>query len=314
MVGGAGFIGSHFVSRLLDRGDRVLVVDNFCSGTLGHIQKHLDNPRFTLEKYDVTSTDKLSKSFSGVDTVIHLASNPDIAKAASEPRVDFLQGTVLSESVAEAARIAGVKQILYASGSGVYGDAGDTVLVEDSQIRPISTYGSSKFAGETLFSAYAFMFGIKAIAFRFANVVGPLQTHGVAYDFIRKLRKNPHKLTILGDGNQSKSYIDVSDVINAVLLAEVKNTESFNTFNISTNQQITVTEIANFCIEGLKLDPKQVKLSHTGGDRGWKADVPIVKLGSDKVRSLGWSPNYTSSEAMRKSINSMVQVEEGFWS
>jgi UDP-glucose 4-epimerase len=307
VVGGAGFIGSHFVSHLLEKGHRVRVVDNFCSGTLGHIEKHLSNPDFSLDQYDVTNTEKLSMSFRGVNTVIHLASNPDIAKAASEPRVDFLQGTVLSESVAEASRIAGVQQILYASGSGVYGDAGNELLVEDSQIRPISTYGASKFAGETLFSAYAFMFGVRAIAFRFANVVGPLQTHGVAYDFLKKLRANPNELTILGDGNQSKSYIDVSDVVSAVLLAEEKNSENFNAYNISTDQQISVNEIAQFCITALGNDQKGVTLSYTGGDRGWKADVPIVKLGSGKIRDLGWEPTYTSSQAILNSIKSMIE-------
>ena len=158
-----------------------------------------------------------------------------------------------------------------------------------------------------LFSAYSFMFGVKALAFRFANVVGPLQTHGVAYDFIRRLRTNPNELTILGDGNQSKSYIDVSDVVNAVLLAEDLNKDDFNAFNISTDQQITVNEIAILCIAALGIDHGRVALNYTGGDRGWKADVPVVKLGSEKIRDLGWLPTYSTSEAVRNSITSMVE-------
>jgi len=306
VVGGAGFIGSHFVSHLLQSDNKVVAIDNFCSGTMKHIDKHLSDPNFVLEKYDVTDTSRLSKSFIGVDTVIHLASNPDIARAATEPRVDFEQGTVLTESVAEAARLSGVKQILYASGSGVYGDAGDSLLNEDSPIRPISTYGASKFAGETLLAAYSFMFGVKALVFRFANVVGPMQTHGVAYDFLRKLSINSDSLTILGDGKQSKSYIHVSDVIDAVLSAEINCQDQFSAFNISTDQQISVTEIANMCINSMGLSSKAVSVHYLGGDRGWKGDVPIVKLRSEKIREMGWTPLYSSREAILKSIESMI--------
>ncbi len=307
IVGGAGFIGSHFATYLLDNGNNVLVIDNFCSGTMEHLEKHLGNPRFVLEKYDVSDTTRLSNSFTGIDTVIHLASNPDIARASTEPRIDFEQGTVLTESVAEAARLSGVEQILYASGSGVYGDAGNCILSEDSPIRPISTYGASKFAGETLLSAYSFMFGFRALVFRFANVVGPMQTHGVTYDFVRKLSANAEILPILGDGKQSKSYIHVSDVIQAVLNAESKCQERFSTFNVSTDQQISVTEIANMCVDALALDSGSVLFDYSGGDRGWKADVPVVRLSSEKIRALGWKPVFTSREAVLNSIESLVE-------
>lgn len=306
IVGGAGFIGSHFVQELLNRQvGLVRVVDNLCSGTLDHISEFQENSNFDFHQFDVENSELLVEAMKGINTVIHLASNPDIAKAAREPRIDFMQGTVLTESVAEAARISGVQTVLYASGSGVYGDAGDLLLTEESALKPISTYGASKLAGESLLASYAFMFGIKCLAFRFANVVGPKQTHGVGYDFIRRLKVDPTRLEILGDGLQSKSYIHVSDVVRAVLLADDAITEGFDVFNVSTKDQITVNEIALIAEKTLAIDPINVNHTFTGGDRGWKADVPVVKLSSDKIAKLGWKPLLTCHEAIAESLRAM---------
>jgi UDP-glucose 4-epimerase len=307
VVGGAGFIGYHFVHELLDRQyGLVRAVDNLCSGTLDHISEFSSNPNFEFIQIDVENFKLLSESMKDIDTVSHLASNPDIAKAAREPRIDFTNGTVLTESVVEAARISGVSTILYASGSGVYGDGGISVLTENSPLKPISTYGASKLAGESLLASYSFMFGIKSLAFRFANVVGPKQTHGVGYDFIRRLKADPTKLTIMGDGLQSKSYVHVSDVVRAVLHAEEVIKEGFDVFNISTPDQISVNEIARIAEEVLSIDPESVLHTYTGGDRGWKADIPIVKLSSRKISMLGWSPIYNSYQAIRASLESMA--------
>jgi UDP-glucose 4-epimerase len=307
ITGADGFIGSHFVGELLDRrSGLVRVVDNLCSGTLDHIVDFRAHPDFEFHQFDVENSNLLAESMLGINTVIHLASNPDIAKAAREPRIDFTQGTVLTESIVEAARISGVKTILYASGSGVYGDGGTSVLTEDSPLKPISTYGASKLAGESLLASYSFMFGIKCLAFRFANVVGPKQTHGVGYDFLRRLKSDSTQLEILGDGLQSKSYIHVSDVVRAVLHAEDATKDGFDVFNISTPDQISVNEIAKVAEEVLCIDPDSVVHKYTGGDRGWKADVPIVKLSSDKILKLGWQPALNSHEAILASLRSMV--------
>lgn len=309
IIGGAGFIGSHFTEFLLSEGHQVTVIDNFCSGTESHIRPFFEHVNFKLETLNVEETQVLIKAISGVDTIIHLASNPDIAAAALNPRIDFTQGTVLTESVAEAARISKIKTVLYASGSGVYGDAGNQILSETSPLDPISTYGASKLAGEALLASYSFMFGIRTLAFRFANVVGGMQTHGVGYDFLQKLTINGSELSILGDGTQSKSYVHISDIISGVLLAHKKNNKANDVFNISTDDSLTVNEIARAAINVCNLDINNVELKYSGGNRGWKADVPIVKLSADKIKNLGWRPKFSSKTAMERALQDMhIQI------
>jgi UDP-glucose 4-epimerase len=307
ITGGAGFIGSHFTAELLNKGHSILAIDNLCSGTNEHLKPFLSNKNFSFELMNVEDTEKLTHFLMKADTVIHLASNPDIAKSVSEPRIDFTQGTALTESVAEAARRANVKSILYASGSGVYGDAGDATLFENSELNPISTYGASKLAGEALLSSYSYMFGIKTLSFRFANVVGRMQTHGVGFDFLLKLKKDPSKLEILGDGNQSKSYVHVSDVVSGVLTAFSRSPKLNDVFNVSTSDDLSVTEIANLAISISGLDPKSIKFKYSGGDRGWKADVPVVRLNSNKLRNLGWEAKFTSRGAMQDALTKMSE-------
>lgn len=305
VIGGAGFIGSHFVESLLQSGKTVSVIDNFCSGSLALLGDSITNSNLTIFECDVENTTDLVSAIRGSRVVIHLASNPDIARAATEPRIDFMQGTVLTESVVEAARLSKVQKILYASGSGVYGDVGSKILTEQSPLNPISTYGASKLAGEALLASYAYMFGIQAVAFRFANVVGPRQTHGVGYDFLRRMYINSQELTILGNGLQDKSYVHVSDVVRAVLLFADSKSPTFDVFNISTRDSLNVNQIASIVFDVLGLDSTTVQINYTGGDRGWKADVPIVKLDPSKIEATGWAPNFTSYNAMYDAIASM---------
>jgi UDP-glucose 4-epimerase len=305
VIGGAGFIGSHFVESLLKTGKSVSVIDNFCSGSRGRLGQSVDNPNLKIFEFDVENTAELVKTLRNSRVVIHLASNPDIAKAAQEPRIDFTQGTVLTESVVEASRLSGIEKILYASGSGVYGDAGSEILTENSKLSPISTYGASKLAGEALLASYAYMFNIKATAFRFANVVGPRQTHGVGYDFVRRLNINSNELTILGNGLQEKSYVHVNDVVNAVLPFADIQSPAFDVYNISTRDSLSVNQIAYIAFKILGVKESETKITYTGGKRGWKADVPVVKLDPSKIESMGWVPTYTSFEAMHNAISSM---------
>jgi UDP-glucose 4-epimerase len=311
IVGGAGFIGSHFTDRLLGEPAvaGVTLYDNFTSGREWHYEHHLSDPRLKIVRGEVGDLETLTSAIAGHDVVIHLASNPDIARAATEPEIDFYQGTALTNNVVESMRRAGVPRLLYASGSGVYGDLGDLEAPEDyGPLIPASTYGASKLSGEVLIASYCYMFGLSARAFRFGNVVGARQTHGVGFDFVRRLTADPTRLRILGDGKQSKSYIHVSDVVSAVLHANVHETANFRPYNVATGDYITVNEIADLAVEilGLKTPPVY---EHTGGDRGWKGDVPVVRLNTDRIQSLGWKCQKTTREALKASILSLNEDE-----
>ena len=309
VIGGAGFIGSHFVDTLIETGHTVKVIDNLCSGSLSRITQHLQASNFEFVEINVEDTSRLIEAINGAEIVIHLASNPDIARAAIDPRIDFVQGTVLTESVAEASRITGVRQVLYASGSGVYGDMGNEVLSETSPLRPISTYGASKASGELLLESYSYMFEMQSIAFRFANVVGARQTHGVGYDFVNRLQRDKQNLHILGNGEQSKSYVHVSDIVKGVLLASDKVQSRFDTFNISTPDYITVNEISEIALEELNIDKNEIQITYSGGDRGWRADVPVVRINSEKISKIGWLHSYNSQEAIRVSIRELLATQ-----
>ena len=309
IVGGAGFIGSHFVDELLaaSAASRVTIYDNFSSGREWHYAHHLADARFRVVCGDVHDSELLEHSMRGHNVVIHLASNPDIAKAATDPDIDFREGTDLTRRVCEAMRRAGARMILYASGSGVYGDLGETEASEDyGPLAPVSTYGASKLAGEALISSYAHMFELTGRVFRFGNVVGPRQTHGVGFDFLRQLLKNPATLRILGDGKQSKSYIHIHDVVNAVLLAADRATGPISSFNVATGDYISVSEIAELAVECAGLSRGSIEFSYTGGSRGWKGDVPVVRLNTDRIRTLGWTCRRTSREALRDAMLAML--------
>jgi UDP-glucose 4-epimerase len=309
IVGGAGFIGSHFVDRLLEDPliEAVTVFDNFSAGRETHYAHHQDAARLTVVRADAGDADSLKEAVAGHDTVIHLAANPDIARAATEPAIDFDEGTVLAHNVVEAMRVTGCGRILYASGSGVYGDLGDAQVAEDhGPMLPISTYGASKLACEALISSYCHMFGLTARIFRFGNVVGPRQTHGVGYDFIAKLRSDPTRLDILGDGNQSKPYIHVDDVVSAVLFATEHWKGSLGIFNAATDDALTVREIADMVVECLGLESGGVDYVFSGGERGWSGDVPVVRLNCDRIRGLGWTCKNNSTEAMHRSLEAMI--------
>ena len=310
VVGGAGFIGAHFVDTFLAMDDvqNVRVYDNFSSGRRWHLEHHAGDVRLDVVQDDVRNLEALTSAFDGFDTIVHLASNPDIAAAANNPLIDFDQGTLLTQNVVEAMRRSECELVLYASGSGVYGDLGEREGTEDyGPLIPESTYGASKLAGEALIASYCHMYGMRGRAFRFANVVGPRQTHGVGYDFVRQLLANSSRLNVLGNGLQSKSYIHVSDVIAAVLTAARAPVDPFATFNVATLDYITVKEIADLAIETVVGDPSKTSVSFAGGDRGWRGDIPIVRLNSDRIRGLGWSNRYTTREALQLSLESLLQ-------
>jgi UDP-glucose 4-epimerase len=309
IAGGAGFIGSHFTDRLLcdKTTEAVTIYDNFSSGREWHYAHHEHDRRLRVIHGELKDLAALERCMEGHDTVIHLASNPDIARATVEPDIDFREGTFLTQQIVEAMRRSGTPCLLYASGSGVYGDLKDHEVHEDyGPLVPVSTYGASKLAGEALIASYCAMFDLRACAFRLGNVVGARQTHGVGFDFIRRLRAQPDRLRILGDGQQSKSYIHVDDVIDAVLLAHRATSQSFEVYNVATGDYITVTEIAELAIEIAGLAADQVQLEYTGGDRGWKGDVPVVRLNIDRIRALGWAAKHDTRQALRVSLDALA--------
>ncbi len=305
IAGGAGFIGSHLAREIAKSGDnRIIIYDNFTSGRMWHISDLLESRSVTVVEADIKDPGALTDAMKGADIVYHLASNPDIAKAMVQPDIDFWEGTYLTSNVLEAMRKNGVMRILYASGSGIYGDTGFLEVAEDyTPMLPISTYGASKLACESLICSYCHLCELKASVFRFANVVGPRQTHGVGYDFIRRLLRNPLELTILGDGTQSKSYIHVDDVISAMRLMERLQQEQYSYHNVATLDYMTVTEIADQAVEVMELSG--VAYGYSGGNRGWKGDVPIVRLSSEKIRNRGWKNVRTAREAIRDSLMSL---------
>ena len=305
VVGGAGFIGSHVVDRLLAQPlePEVVVYDSFASGREWHLAHHGESPRLRVVRGDVKDLDALGRAMRGSDVVVHLASNPDIARAATDPGIDFHEGTYLTHHVLEAMRTTRTPLLLYASGSGIYGDLGELEVGEDhGPLLPISTYGASKLAGEALICAYCHMFDLTARVFRFGNVVGPRQTHGVGFDFLRQLLARPDRLRILGDGTQSKSYVHVQDVIDAVLLAVGAPGDRFQAYNVATGDAITVREIAELAVECAGLAAGSVGFEFTGGSRGWRGDVPVVRLDTSRIRALGWRNRMGSREALRASL------------
>jgi UDP-glucose 4-epimerase len=308
IAGGAGFVGSHLVRKIFneDNDSKITIYDNFSSGKKWHLEEIINSGNLTIIEADIKDIEKLTESIKDHDIVYHFASNPDIAKAMTQPDIDFWEGTYLTNNVLEAMRRTGVKNLLYASGSGVYGDAKFIEADEDySPQLPISTYGASKLSCEVMICSYCYMFDMNAAAFRFANVVGPNQTHGVGYDFVKKLLQDNSKLEILGDGSQSKSYIYVSDVLDAMRLIEKNYLKGYSYFNVGTKDYITVKEIADIAIDILKLENVEYKFA--GGDRGWKGDVPVVRFNTDKIRSKGWSNKYNAAEAIRHSIQSIYE-------
>lgn len=306
--GGAGFIGSHLLHRLLldEKTRSVVVFDNFTSGQRSYLEFAARDARFRLVEGDLKKVEAVTAAMKGCDTVFHLAANPDIAKAVTQPDIDFWEGTYLTQNVLEAMRLTGAQRIFYTSGSGVYGENPEVAFKEDyGPCVPISTYGASKLACEGLIAAYCHMSSLQARAFRFANVVGPRQTHGVGYDFVRRLKADPTRLRILGDGSQLKSYIHVDDVLAAIATAAASLTSRYDVFNVATDDYITVSEIAGLAMQVCGLEPANVRLEFTGGDRGWKGDVPVVKFDCSKIKALGWSNRRSSREALRDAMEAM---------
>lgn len=306
VAGGAGFIGSHLCDALLSKNNTVIVADKLIMGSK-NIEHFSQNTRFKFYEMELANQDNVDKLFKDnkIDIVYHMAANSDISKSANDTSIDFNDTLLTTRVLLESMRKNNVKNIFFASTSAVYGEMPDIVLNEETGgLKPVSYYGGAKLASEALISSYVSMCDMNAVIFRFPNVIGPRLTHGVVYDFVKKLRNNPKELEILGNGTQCKPYIYVTDLVNAI----VKLTEQFepgvDVFNISVlSEGTSVTHIAEIVVDVLGLS--DVEFKYTGGDRGWKGDVPRFKYDISKVLATGWKPEYTSDEAIRKAAQSL---------
>lgn len=315
IAGGAGFIGSHLVDKLLEYGHDVIIADKLIFGdaNIKHILSDsslIHSKRFKFYKIELAEQKNIDELFqeNKIDVVYHLAANSDIQKGGKEPGIDFNDTLLTTKTILEGMRKANVKNLFFASTSAVYGEMLDVVLNETiGGIKPVSYYGGAKLASEALISSYVSMCGMNVIIFRFPNVIGPRLTHGVIYDFIKKLRNNPKELEILGDGTQCKPYIYVLDLVEAIVKLTSEWKPGEEVYNISVESEgSTVTHIAEVVAEVLGLI--DVKFKYTGGDRGWKGDVPRFKYDISKVLSTGWKPKHTSDEAVRQTVKDIVNA------
>ncbi len=300
VTGGAGFIGSHMVDKLVSDGDEVLVIDSLIAGKMKNIEKYIDNKKINFLKADLLA-DNWQDSCTGYDRVYHFAADPDVRQSAIDPAGQVRNTVLTTHQVLEMMKKHGVKEIMFTSTSTVYGEAKVIPTPESyTPMEPVSVYGASKLASEALISAYSHSFGFHAWVFRFANIIGQRSGHGVITDFIKKLRDNRNALEILGDGKQSKSYLDVSECIRAISFAMENSNETVNTFNIGSRDYITVTKIAEIVCEEMGL--LDTKFQYTGGDRGWTGDIPKMLLSVDKLMALGWKPETSSYESVRRAV------------
>jgi UDP-glucose 4-epimerase len=316
VTGGAGFIGSHLVDRLMQTGIFVRVVDNLSSGSLENVKAWIGNPRFEFIRGDLKELAVAHKSVEGVEVVFHLAANPEVRVGEVDPSVHFRENLLVTFNVLEAMRESkSAKVIVFFSSSTIYGEPEEFPTCEDyGPLLPISVYGASKLGCESLISSYCHMFGLRGVIFRLANIVGGRATHGVIVDFIQKLGRNPKELKILGDGNQSKSYLHVKDFVDAVFLAFrsfLNDGKVVEVYNVGSFDQVDVKRIAEIVSEEMGL--QDVKFKFTGGvdgGRGWRGDVKTMLLSADKLLSLGWRSKLNSEEAVRLSCRELLQSME----
>jgi len=308
VTGGAGFIGSHLVGKLISKGNNVVVLDNLSSGKMKNLEYLESNKDFSFIKGDLLKLEDIENALNDVSKVYHIAANPEVRLGETDTKTHFEQNIVASYNLLESMRKKDVKKIIFTSTSAVYGDAKVIPTPEDYPTMPISTYGASKLAVEGMLSSFCHTFGMQAVVFRFANVIGSRSDHGVLIDFIKKLKNNPRELEILGDGSQTKSYIYIDDCIEGMLFGEEKAKNDFEIFNLGSEDKITVKEIADLVSNGLGL--KDVRYKFTGGyeGRGWKGDVKFMQLSIDKIKKLGWKPKYNSRETVKKAVNDLKQI------
>jgi len=307
VTGGAGFIGSHLVERLLIDGFEVTCLDNLSAGNIDNLKNALKNRFFHFIKGDIRNRIDIQNVLDDYDTIFHFAANPEVR--LGDPEIHFSSNILGTFNILESMRKSDVKRIVFASSSTVYGDASVLPTPENySPLHPISVYGASKLACEALISSYCHVYGFNGICLRYANIIGPRLRHGVIYDFIMKLKKNPRRLEILGDGTQRKSYLYISDAINATTFIWNRCRKGYYVYNVGNKDSITVMDIARIVVELMNL--RNVEFYTTGGvdgGRGWKGDVKYMLLSIEKLESIGWRPKYNSMESVKMTAKALIE-------
>ena len=308
VTGGAGFIGSNLVDRLLADGNEVVIFDNFSTGFSDFLGPARHHNNFTEIHGDVLNKEHLSKAMKGSNFVYHLAANADVRFGTEHPSKDLHQNTIGTFNVLEAMRENSINQIAFSSTGSVYGESEVIPTPEDAPF-PVQTslYGASKLAGEGLISAYCEGFGFRSWIFRFVSILGERYTHGHVFDFYNQLRNHPDRLDVLGNGHQKKSYLYVQDCIDAMLCAIQKSQEKVNIFNLGTDEYCEVNDSINWICTHLGLRPG---IHYTGGERGWTGDNPFIFLDCRKIRALGWKPKYSINEGI---IKTLEYLEKNQW-
>lgn len=305
VTGGAGFIGSNMVDRLLSEPENeVVAYDNFSTGRREFLEDALKNDRFTLVEGDTLDLDAMTKAMKGCEFVFHFAANADVRMGCEHPKKDLEQNTIATFNVLEAMRANGIKRIGFSSTGSVYGEAEVIPTPEDAPF-PIQTslYGASKLACEGLLAAYAEGFGYSAYIFRFVSILGERYTHGHVFDFCKKLKDDPNHLHILGDGHQKKSYLYVKDCMEAILTVVRNAKEKVNIYNLGTDEYVEVNDSVRFICGKLGVKPE---FTYAGGERGWIGDNPFIYLETKKVRSLGWTPKATIEDGVVKTVEYLM--------
>lgn len=304
VIGGAGFIGSHLVEALLERGP-VTIFDNLSVGRHEFVAASLETGRARLVVGDVLDATALRAALGGHDVVFHLAANPEARWGLENTRLDLEQGTIATYNVLEAMRQTGVRELVFASSGTVYGDTPRPCREGDLGALPISLYGASKLAGESLVSAFVECFELRATIVRFGNVVGPRGTHGAALDFLKKLKADPEELEVLGDGRQSKPYLHVSDCVRALLFLQDIPRPPLDIFNIAPPDATSVQRIAELCIAASPTPSAGIRFS--GGPRGWRGDVPTSRLDASKLFALGYQLQHSSDQAVQAAVQALAR-------
>jgi UDP-glucose 4-epimerase len=305
ITGGAGFIGSHLVDKLLEENFEVKVIDNFYSGRFENIERYINHHRFKLIRGDLKNKSDVEDAVKGVDVVFHFAANPEVRVSTTSPETHFRENLLATFNLLEAMRKYDVKELIFASSSSVYGEPLNIPVDENEPIKPVSVYGATKAACENLIHAYSSLYRIKAIILRYANVVGPRLRHGVVWDLLTKLKKDKLKLEVLGDGMQIRSYIYITDAIDATIIAWKRTDHIYDVYNVASEDWITVNDVVKIIVKILNLKDIEITYKPLQHGVGWLGDVKKIALKVNKIEKLGIKPKYTSIEAIRRTVKAL---------